>query len=239
MPALPQPPLLVVTDRKQARRPLEEVAEAVFAAGCRWLLLREKDLPAEERLALATRLSALAQQHSATLAVGADLEAARHADGLHLPRDGNVSAARAALGPNALIGLSAHDLAEARAAAAAGADYVTLSPVFESVSKPGYGPALGPAAVRRAVDALPIPVLALGGIAPDNAAGCMAAGAAGVAVMGDVMRAEEPGETVAALLASLRRPEADAGQIRDSAAQCGETQSAATERQGVGQRRGE
>lgn len=221
MRALPQPPLLVITDRKQARRPLEEIAEAIFAAGCRWLLLRERDLAASERLALTARLSALAKEHGATLLVSADLDAARLADGVHLPRDGDVKAARVTLGPDALIGLSAHDLSEASAAAEAGADYVTLSPIFASDSKPGYGPALGLAAVGRVVDALSIPVLALGGIAAGNASDCLRAGATGVAVMGDIMRAAAPGEAVAELLPVLLRNEAEAGQDRGSSAECG------------------
>ena len=204
MPALPQPPLLVVTDRKQARRPLEEVAEAVFAAGCRWLLLREKDLSADERLDLTHRLAGLARTHGAKLLVSTDIEAARQANGLHLPRDGDVRAARATLGPEALIGLSAHDLGEARSAAEAGADYVTLSPIFESVSKPGYGPALDLTVLRMVASHLPIPVLALGGIDADNARTCLSVGASGIAVMGSVMRATNPLETVKALLGSVR-----------------------------------
>ncbi len=50
--SLPDPPVLVISDRSQARRPLIEVAEAAFAGGCRWFSLREKDLPAGERRAL-------------------------------------------------------------------------------------------------------------------------------------------------------------------------------------------
>ena len=220
MPALPQPPLLVITDRAPARGPLEEIAEAIFAAGCRWLLLREKDLSANERLVLTRRLADLARTYGAKLLVSTDIDAARQADGLHLPRDGDVRAARTALGPEALIGLSAHDLTEARAAAEAGADYVTLSPIFESASKPGYGPALGSEAIREVADALPIPVLALGGIATNKVSACLEAGAAGVAVMGEVMRAEAPGALVGDLLAALRSGKADAGQDRDAAAEC-------------------
>lgn len=221
MPALPQPPLLVITDRTQARRPLEEIADTVFAAGCRWLLLREKDLSTGKRLALTHRLSRLAKEHGAKLLVSADIKAARQADGVHLPRDGNVRAARAALGPEALIGFSAHDLAEARDAAEAGADYVTLSPIYESASKPGYGPALGLETVRQVASILSVPVLALGGVTAGNAGTCLAAGAAGVAVMGEIMRADAPEAVVAELLASLRQDEADAGQDRDTAAECG------------------
>jgi len=204
MNPLPRPPLLVITDRRQARRSLPGIAEAVFAAGGRWLLLREKDLTHEARTALLHELLALARPYGAFVTVSADIEVARSAHGLHLPRDGDVAAARAMLGPDRLLGFSAHNLREARMAAAAGADYVTLSPIFESRSKPGYGPAFGLDGLRDSAARLPVPVVALGGIEAGNAAACLTAGAAGLAVMGAVMAAAEPGPAVAALLAALR-----------------------------------
>ncbi len=202
---LPAPALLVITDRRQSRAPLDELAEAVFAAGGRWLLLREKDLRPAARLACLGRLLAVAKPYAARVSVSSDLAAAGAAGaaGVHVAAGGDPGAARAALGPDALIGYSAHEAGEARAAAEAGADYVTLSPVFESRSKPGYGPALGLDGLRRACARLPLPVLALGGVTAENAAACCAAGAAGVAVMGPVMRAADPGPVVADLLAAL------------------------------------
>ncbi len=199
---LPRPPVLLITDRHQARAPLEDVAAAAFAGGCRWLLVREKDLPRAERLELARALVSLAGPYGAVVQVGADPEIAKAAGagGVHLPRGGDPAAARALLGPEALIGVSAHGLAEARRAARQGAGYVTLSPVFESPSKPGYGPALGLASFGRIAQALPIPALALGGITADRAPACLDAGAAGLAVMGEVMRAADPGAKVARLL---------------------------------------
>ncbi len=92
------------------------------------------------------------------------------------------------------------------AAAAAGADYVTLSPVFESASKPGYGPCLGPESLRAAAARVPVPVVALGGVTAANAGSCLGAGAAAVAVMGPVMRAADPGAAVAELLAAIGCP---------------------------------
>jgi thiamine-phosphate pyrophosphorylase len=196
---LPDPPLLVITDRRQARRPLEAVAEAAFAAGCRWFSLREKDLDAVSRTALLRRLVALGERFGATVTAHEDLEAviAAGAAGVHLPRGASPEAARRRLGARALIGCSTHD--EAELAAAAGADYATLSPIFPSASKPGYGPALGLARLAAAAACARLPLIALGGIDAGNIAPCIAAGAAGVAVMGGVMAAAD----VAAVMAGL------------------------------------
>jgi thiamine-phosphate pyrophosphorylase len=198
---LPVPPLLVISDRRQARRPLEEVAEAVFAGGCRWFSLREKDLSSAERRALLGALVALGRRWGAIVTAHEDIEAvaAVGADGVHQPSGGSPAAARARL-PGALIGASAHSADEAAALLRAGADYVTLSPVFVTASKPGYGPALGLDGLARIVAQAPGPVLALGGITAENAATCFTAGARGIAVMGEVMRAADPQATVEHLL---------------------------------------
>jgi thiamine-phosphate pyrophosphorylase len=197
---LPVPPLLVISDRGQARWPLLEVAEAAFAGGCRWFSLREKDLPASERRALLTRLVELGHRFGATVTAHEDIDVvvAVGADGVHLPGKSDPATARARL-LRALIGVSAHSAADAAAQLRAGADYVTISPVFLTASKPGYGPALGLDGLAAAA-AAPGPVLALGGITAENAGLCRAAGAAGVAVMGDVMRADDPQATVADLV---------------------------------------
>jgi thiamine-phosphate pyrophosphorylase len=205
---LPAPRLLLITDRRQARRPLDRIAEAALAGGCRWISLREKDLDPAERAALLRRLVALGRACGATVTVHGDVAAAEAAGaaGLHLPSGASPAAARDRLGRTALIGVSAHSAAELAAAAAEGADYATLSPIFASASKPGYGPALGLAGLRRLAAASPVPVIALGGIDPGNVAGCLAAGAAGIAVMGGVMRADDPQAVVAQLARALAAP---------------------------------
>lgn len=207
MTPLPSP-LLVFTDRHQARHPLEDVAEAVARAGGRWLLLRDKDLEDGARRALAGRLAAIARTHGMHLSVSRDPGlAAEHGASLHLPSrqlesPATIKAARLVLPRGALIGVSAHSFGDVERAAAAGADYVTLSPVFATASKPGYGPALGVAALTRAADA-GVAVVALAGITAATARACVDAGAAGVAVMGGIMRSEDPGGSTAALLAAL------------------------------------
>jgi thiamine-phosphate pyrophosphorylase len=202
---LPQPPLLVITDRRLARRPLVETAEACIAGGCRWLSLREKDLPPDERVALLRRLVALGERHGVSVSVHEDVAAAQAAGaaGVHLPAGGSPAAARAVLGDAARVGLSAHDYEDIVRAEIEGADYVTLSPIFDSASKPGYGPALSLDELADLAAKSVIPVLALGGINAKNAAACLAAGANGVAVMGAVMAAADPRAATSALVAGL------------------------------------
>ncbi len=106
------------------------------------------------------------------------------------------------LGDKALIGLSVHSAGEA-VDADPEADYVTLSPIFPSASKPGYGPQLGLAGLADAVAGARVPIVALGGIGADNLAGCLAAGAAAVAVMGAVMAAADPEAASRTLLRTI------------------------------------
>lgn len=180
--------LLVVTDRHQACKPLPELVEELLDAGVRWIWLRDKNLPAEARRALARDLAQRAARYGATLTLGADVAlAAEVGAGVQLGAQDDVAAARQSLGRCALIGVSAHSPAEIAAAQAAGADYATLSPIFASSSKPGYGPALGLDALRAA-SAAGLPILALGGVTAGNARACRAAGSAAVAVMGPMMR---------------------------------------------------
>jgi thiamine-phosphate pyrophosphorylase len=201
---LPSPPLLVISDRSQARHKLTEIAAAVFKGGCRWFSLREKDLPAAERHALLAELTALGRRYDAVVGIHDDIDAvvALGAAAVHLPGGSDPLIARRRL-PNALIGVSAHTPAEAAAQLRAGADYVTLSPIFLTDSKPGYGPALGLDGLAQAAALADGPVVALAGITPVNAAACLKAGAAGIAVMGEVMRADDPEATVRALVQAL------------------------------------
>lgn len=204
MIGLPIPPLLVISDRSQAARSIEEVALAAFEGGCRWFSLREKDLAPAERQLLLRSLVTLGRRFGAVVGVHDAIEAAAAtgAGSLHLPAGGDPAAARRRL-PGLPIGASAHSAAEAAAFFFAGTDYVSLSPIFASASKPGYGPALGLDGLARAAAAAAGPIVALGGVNADNAALCIKAGARGVALMGEVMRSPDPRACVENLLRAL------------------------------------
>jgi thiamine-phosphate pyrophosphorylase len=203
---LPDPPLLLVTDRKQTRSPLGRVVERALAAGCRWVSLREKDLRDVEQVVLATVLKPLTDLVDArfTLHGSPSLAKAAGLDGVHLPSGADAAGARAAFGTAGLIGMSVHSAAEAGELDPAVVDYVVAGPTFETASKPGYGPSLGARGIAVLSRVSTVPVIAIGGINAANVAEILDAGAAGIAVMGGVMRAPEPELEVKRLLAALR-----------------------------------
>ena len=202
---VPDPPLLIVTDRRQARRPLPDVVAAALKAGCRWISVREKDLPADEQVLLARSLISITRRQGAKLTVHGDatLAAAAGADGVHLPAGSDPAAARALLGRQKLIGVSIHTVTEAENIDPSSVDYVLAGPAFETASKPGYGPELGRKGLAAIARAASVPVLAIGGINTARIADLIAEGAAGVGVMGSVMRSADPERETSALVSTL------------------------------------
>jgi thiamine-phosphate pyrophosphorylase len=183
--------LVVLTDRRSAAGPLVSVVRAAVRGGAAWVILRERDLPYGVRRAVAGELRAIVPPGRLIVAgpdaLDGDAVHLAEADPFPSPRPGLVGRSAHARGAHLLIGEGTPD-------------YVTLSPVFPSAGKPGYGPALGVAgAAALAGD---VPWLALGGVeSAERALECAAAGAVGIAVMGAVMRAEDP-EAMARLLAT-------------------------------------
>lgn len=204
--------VMVVTDRHQVEggaRRLGEVVRAALDGGATRVLLRDKDLAPDRRARLADELRIATAAAGAALVVASDVDlaCAASADGVHLsatdpwPPGGSAGRLR--------VGRSCHDPGELVEARAHAADWATYSPVFASDSKPGYGPALGVAGLAAGCREVPgLAVLALGGIGPGRARPCLDAGAAGVAVMGAVMRADDPATTVRALVDEMRGADA-------------------------------
>jgi thiamine-phosphate pyrophosphorylase len=168
------------------------VAQAV-SAGVNLVQLRERDLPAGQLIDLGRALrEALAGAARLIVNDRVDVAMALEADGVQLPESGlPVADARRLLGPDRLIGRSVHSLEGALAAARAGADYLIFGPVYATGSHPGAPPA-GREALHDIAQAVSVPVLAIGGINAENARGLILAGAAGVAVVSNIMGAASP-----------------------------------------------
>lgn len=199
--------LYAVTDRSWLKpgETLAEVVETLLKAGVTCVQLREKG--AEDALILqeARELKALCHRYGVPFLVNdrPDLAQAVGADGVHVGQeDTGLTEARNLLGPNALLGGSAHTVEEALAAQAAGADYLGCGAVFGSGTKHNVSqmPLETLTAICQAVD---IPVVAIGGVSLDNLPLLADTGVAGVAVISGLFAAEDKTEAAQAFFKQL------------------------------------
>ena len=143
---LPDPPLLLVTDRAQARRALAEIVGKALAGGCRWVSLREKDLPEDEQVLLLRSLLPMARKHGARLMLHGEAALAKlaGADGVHLPSGGDAAAARVTARRQANSSASRSIPSPKRKRSIRKRPTMrSPGPAFETPSKPGYGPEIG------------------------------------------------------------------------------------------------
>jgi thiamine-phosphate pyrophosphorylase len=198
----------LITDRHQVReRSVLDVCSAALRAGVRAIQLREKDLPTRPMLALARDLCALAAPHGARIMINdrIDLALVLGTASVHLPADGvSPAVARRLLGERALIGISAHSADGAVQAEAAGADFVVLGPIFDTPSKRAFGPPIGLGELERARSRCRVPLFGIGGITVERVREVRRAGAHGVAVVGNVMTAQDVVRVCGEFLTALK-----------------------------------
>jgi len=182
------------------------VASEILHGGCAALQLRAKTLPDRVGLSLARALSARCQDHGVPFWMNdrVDLGLLSDAQGVHLGQGDLALPDARRLFPRALLGLSTHDVAQARLAAAQGADVIGFGPIFTTTSKLRPDPCVGLDGLRAVCDAVDIPVIAIGGIELTHAAQIAATGASYAAVISAVCRASDPREAARALHDALR-----------------------------------
>lgn len=186
--------LYLITDQKQTKMPLHEAIRLALQGGVRAIQVREKDLPIRELLALAQELRIITKEFGAKLFINdrVDVAVAVDADGVHLGHESMpADAVRKIVGPNMLIGVSTHNLDEAKKAEAVGADFVTFGPVFSTPSKMAYGAPVGIEALRIVKNNIRMPVFGLGGIKQENVAEVILTGADGIAMISAILSADD------------------------------------------------
>ena len=197
--------LYCVTDRKQtAGRPLVDVVRAALDGGVHAVQLREKDIEGGELHHLATQLRKITESYRARLLINdrLDVALAVDADGVHLGQTSlPVATVRRLLGPDKLIGVSTHSLAEITAAA--GADFLVFGPVYFTPSKAAYGEPQGLDRLREAVAHSSVPIFAIGGISIERISDVLTAGAYGVAMISALSAASDPAQAAREILYRL------------------------------------
>lgn len=218
-PGLPRPLICLVTDRHRLRPAgtdsLVRLASRAAAAGVDIIQVRERTLDDRQLAGLVRALVEALGSTPARVVVNdrTDIALATRAHGVHLRAD-SINAVRVrALAPTGfLIGQSVHRRSEAVAAARSGVDYIVAGTVYPTASKPETSPLLGLEGLRDLVQAVDVPVLAIGGVVADKVWDLAASGAAGVAAIG--LFADVPTDandadldkTLRELVARLRAP---------------------------------
>jgi thiamine-phosphate pyrophosphorylase len=189
-------------------RPLD-LARAFLDGGARFLQLRAKALSGAEFLDTAAALVELGHRHGARVIVNdrADIARLTGADGVHVGQDDlSPAAVRSLVGEDAVVGLSTHTVDQLDRAVNEPVSYVAIGPVFGTATKVTGHERVGLGMVREAArrtGARGIPLVAIGGITLESAPSVLAAGAASVAVIGDLLSSDNPANRVQAFLNAL------------------------------------
>jgi thiamine-phosphate pyrophosphorylase len=192
----------------QSRFSHEDLAHLGIAGGADTIQLREKGGSTRRMIEVARSMAAVCRKAGVPLIVNdrIDVAIAADADGVHLGQsDFPIPVARRLLGKDKLIGGSAATIEEARICLADGADYVGFGPVYVTGSKDDAGPVSGPSVLKQAVETIPLPMIAIGGITAENVGEVMRAGAYGIAVISAVCCQLDPEGAARALRDALER----------------------------------
>ncbi|MBI3058463.1 MAG: thiamine phosphate synthase [Deltaproteobacteria bacterium] len=198
-------PLYAIFDPSQSRgRPLSTILQDLLAGGVGIIQLRAKETAAKEFLRLAREMRGLTRPAGCLFIVNdrLDIALAAQADGVHLGQeDLPLAIARKLMGREKIIGISTHDLAQAKEAERGGADYIGFGPIFGTATKDTGYSARGLAMLKEIRKAVKIPIVAIGGINETNVAQVWEAGADAAAIISDLMGAEDLAGKVKRILA--------------------------------------
>jgi thiamine-phosphate pyrophosphorylase len=190
------PRLYVILDAALLTIPESECARQLVDAGVRMLQYRNKAASSRDLLESSKRLASELLPQGLRFIVNdrADVAALADASGVHVGQeDLDVEEARVVIGESKLVGISTHNRAQFEQAAATSADYIAVGPIFSTSTKSNPDPVVGTEFVRQVRPLTDKPIVAIGGITLERAAGVVQAGADSVAVISDILRAPDPG----------------------------------------------
>ncbi|MBE9528070.1 MAG: thiamine phosphate synthase [Proteobacteria bacterium] len=171
-----------------------EVASKILAGGCKTIQLRAKGLKAADKLRAARLLKVLAAKSGATFIVNdrVDIAMLSNADGVHVGQvDLPIKDVRELLKGVQIIGLSTHNIDEAREAQSLGADYIAVGPIYRTQTKHDAEEPKGTEVLREIVQSVNLPVVAIGGITLDNVDEVLATGARAVAMISEILLSDD------------------------------------------------
>lgn len=200
------PRLYVILDAALLTLPETQLAASLAEAGVRLLQYRNKRASARELLEKSRPLAEelLPRQVHFIVNDRADVAALAGAGGVHVGQDDlGADAARGIVGPEAVVGVSTHNLEQFAAAAQTSADYIALGPIFATDTKANPDPVVGLEMIRAARRLTNKPIVAIGGITLERVAEVIAAGADSVAVISDILRAPDPAKRARAFIELL------------------------------------
>jgi thiamine-phosphate pyrophosphorylase len=186
--------LYFITDSRLTRRTVLEDVESAVGAGVKIIQYREKDLNTREMTDEAKKIGQLCRKNDVLFIINdrVDIALAVDADGVHLGNeDMPYQDARRLLGDKKIIGLTVHDVGEAIEAERIGADYIGISPIFETNTKPDAGTPSGVDLIKYIKKTVKIPFVAIGGINQDNVKSVLEAGARSIAVISAIVTKDD------------------------------------------------
>jgi thiamine-phosphate pyrophosphorylase len=202
------PRLYVILDAALLKTPEIDCAKSLVDAGVCLVQYRNKRATARELFESSQELAAFFKPHQVRFIVNdrADVAALTDADGVHVGQeDLGVAEARAVIGAGKWVGVSTHNEQQVVEAAGSSADYVAVGPIFATGSKMNPDPVVGVGLVRRARAMMEKPIVAIGGITVERAAEVLEAGADSVAVISDILAAEDVGRRAREFVELLER----------------------------------
>ncbi len=200
--------LVLITDRKVCGKKLTDIIEQAIDGGVGTVQLREKDLNTGDLFNLAKEIREITERKGANLIINdrVDIATAVDADGVHLGWQSlEIDTVRRMIGQDKIIGFSAHSLEEAERAENSGADYISISPIFNTANKDYFIKPLGVGEIGKIKEHINIPVIALGGINENNIDKVLKNGADGIAVISAILLSDSPEQAVTRICREMRR----------------------------------